>query len=366
MISLRLILNLAMAAPGHPILPNDEPVGLLSQGIWLNNAEDAVEMRPFQHSVAGALQTEDGQTVVIQDGLAISYSELGCEGSEIDIDGVAHAIAPTADGFAGYILSEIEGDDNNWFLHQNLGSSTSWPAIRQFSAIEADLQATALGWMILKETTVGWTLEHSYSDGGTPSPYPIPLEGQLSLLDATDSEALIQSRRLIQSDKVKGEISVERALYHWEINSGLTLLDARTDGQFWTQGVLGHSHGIYVLTDQGVVENHINGFIVDNGEAACIWKNKNSDSIWLCQPSSGESEYTFWQSIDGIQWTGRLASEPQVTYECPNGDPSSAEDPPSKGCQSLPQGRKPMLLILLGCVALTTRNNRDSGALSSQ
>ena len=78
--------------------------------------------------------------------------------------------------------------------------------------------------MILKETTVGWTLEHSYSDGGTPSPYPIPLEGQLSLLDATDSEALIQSRRLIQSDKVKGEISVERALYHWELNNGLTLL----------------------------------------------------------------------------------------------------------------------------------------------
>ena len=45
----------AMAAPGHPILPNDEPVGF-TQGIWLNNAEDAVEMRPFFHAVAGALQ----------------------------------------------------------------------------------------------------------------------------------------------------------------------------------------------------------------------------------------------------------------------------------------------------------------------
>ena len=139
----------------------------------------------------------------------------------------------------------------------------------------------------------------------------------------------------------------------------------RSDGQLWTQGVLGHSHGICVLTDQGVVQNHINGFIVDNGEAACIWKIRTVTSIWLCQPSSGESNtHSGRASMD--QWTGRLASEPQVTYECPNGDPSSSEKPPSKGCQSLPQGRKTILLILLGCVALTRRNNRDNGALSSQ
>ena len=78
-------------------------------------------MRPFQHAVAGALQTEDGQTVVIQDGFAISYSELGCEGSEIDIDGVAHAIAPTADGFAGTFCG-IEGDDNTSSCTRILGA----------------------------------------------------------------------------------------------------------------------------------------------------------------------------------------------------------------------------------------------------
>ena len=90
-------------------------------------------------------------------------------------------------------------------------------------------------------------------------PLPHSLEGNCRAR-ATDSEALIQSRRLIQSDKVKGEISVERALplgtQQWP-----HLLDHEAMVN-WTQGVPVTTR-IYVLTDQGVVR-HINGFIVDN------------------------------------------------------------------------------------------------------
>ncbi|MGC6508868.1 MAG: hypothetical protein ACON4U_10655 [Myxococcota bacterium] len=365
MITFRFIINMAMASPSHPILPNDEPIGLLTEGLWLSDAEEALEYRPFEAQVDGALQSEDGHTIVIQDGTAVSYTNLGCASSTIALEGFVHALAPTPEGFAGYILTEISASDNNWVLHQNLGGTASWPAIRQFSATKADLQSTELGWMILKLTTVGWTLEHSIIDGGPPTPYPIALSGHLTLLDATDTEALIQSRQIIQADKDEDGFVVGSELYHWDSDNGLSLLDTRTDGQYWTQGVLGHSHGIYVLTDQGLVQNHINGFIVENGDAACIWKNKSSDLMWVCRPTVGDSEYTFWQSNDGIQWTGRLSTSPQRSYDCPNEDASDVEESPSKGCQSMSEHHIPLAIMMVILLALTQRSNRDSGGFSS-
>ena len=150
-----------------------------------------------------------------------------------------------------------------------------------------------------------------------------------------------------------------------DLDEGLTQLDQRTDGRFWTQGILGHSHGIYVRDDQGLIYNHINGFIVEDGEAPCIWKNKNSEFIWFCGAVNAGSEYLFWQSADGIQWTGHLEVADQNNADCNTTDEQESIEAPSKGCQATPTASGMAILYLIG-LTLTGRRKSDRGALSPQ
>lgn len=355
------------ALPLHPMIPNDEPLGIVTQDHWILQTEDRLQFRAVDVEWEALLPTEDGQFLGLYNGQAFVVSDFGCEDVPIDIAGVVHALAPTPEGYAGFMLAEIEGTENNWLLHQNLGAAQSWPAIRQFSAIEADLQSTEHGWAILKNTTVGWTLEYSLSTGGTPTPHAISLTGTLSLLDATDTEALIQRRALSTSIEHGADVTLYSELYYWHVDSGLTRLDQKTDGTYWVQGILGHSHGIYVLTDQGLVQNHLNGFIVEGDEAPCIWKNKNSELLWICSSLEDDVEYYFWQTADGIQWTSRLSVADQSLYECSDaeGEDTSTTDPPAKACQSYSTSFKGLGLFWLITLALTTRQNRDSGAILS-